>query len=246
MNCRRCEHLMPLYVEGDLKSGLADQVSEHLDWCGKCNWLFDEYKESQSWLRSPSAPEFGDAELSALKAGILKRVAETTTRPSLFANLMQHWDRRQVFALSTAALIIAGVVLLYVFQTRVKIVVPIPQQGESRPNEGPKQPGESALADDTERASGPGVNKRHRQPKRRYIKAGRSEPALARRVVEPNGSEARSAAETTRVPTVDSSARFAGAPAVLRIEIQTSDPNIRIIWFAPKETDSHQAKPATD
>ena len=28
MNCRRCEHLMPLYVEGDLKSGLADQVAE--------------------------------------------------------------------------------------------------------------------------------------------------------------------------------------------------------------------------
>jgi hypothetical protein len=242
MNCRRCEHLMPLYVEGDLKSGLADQVSEHLDWCGKCNWLFDEYKESQSWLRSPSAPEFGDAELSALKAGILKRVAETTTRPSLFANLMQHWSRRQVFALSTALLIIAGVVLLYVYQTRVKIVVPIPQVADSLPDEQPKQ---QALDAGSEKASGPGVNKRHRQPKRRYIKAGRSEPALARRIVEPNGSEARSAAETTRVPTVDSSARFADVPAMLRIEIQTSDPNIRIIWFAPKETDSH-TKPATD
>jgi hypothetical protein len=34
--------------------------------------------------------------------------------------------------------------------------------------------------------------------------------------------------------------------SMTRIEIQTSDPTIRIIWFAPKETESHQNKPATD
>jgi hypothetical protein len=33
---------------------------------------------------------------------------------------------------------------------------------------------------------------------------------------------------------------------MLRIEIQTGDPSIRIIWFAPRETDLHQSKPATD
>ena len=242
MNCRRCEHLMPLYVEGDLTSGLAGQMSEHLDWCGKCNWLFDEYKESQSWLRSPSAPEFGDAELKALKAGILKRVAETSARRSLFATLMQHWSRKQVFALSTAVVIIVGVVLLYVYQTRAKVAVPMPQFADSQPNEEPKQPGEPALDAGTAKVSAPGVNKRHRQPKRRHVKASQAEPALARRVVEQNGSQA----ETAGVQTVDSSARFARLPAMLRIEIQTSDPNIRIIWFAPKETDSHQTKPATD
>jgi hypothetical protein len=31
-------------------------------------------------------------------------------------------------------------------------------------------------------------------------------------------------------------------PEMLRIEIQTSDPNIRIIWFAPKEVEG----PKTD
>jgi len=35
-------------------------------------------------------------------------------------------------------------------------------------------------------------------------------------------------------------------PEMLRIEIQTSDPSIRIIWFAPKETDSQQSRPVTD
>jgi hypothetical protein len=30
---------------------------------------------------------------------------------------------------------------------------------------------------------------------------------------------------------------------MLRIEIQTVDPNIRIIWFAPKEIDNPQTNP---
>jgi hypothetical protein len=30
----------------------------------------------------------------------------------------------------------------------------------------------------------------------------------------------------------------ANNPEILRIELQTADPNIRIIWFAPKEPNS--------
>ena len=34
-----------------------------------------------------------------------------------------------------------------------------------------------------------------------------------------------------------------GSAERLRIEIQTADPNIRIIWFAPKPTDMDAPKP---
>jgi hypothetical protein len=30
---------------------------------------------------------------------------------------------------------------------------------------------------------------------------------------------------------------------MLRIELQTADPNIRIIWLAPKETDTQELEP---
>jgi hypothetical protein len=245
MNCRRCEHLMPLYVEGDLTSRLADQMSEHLDWCGKCNWLFDEYKESQSWLRSPSASEFGDAELSALKAGILKRVTESSAKPSLLGSLMQQWGRRQVFAVSTAV-VIAGAVLLYVYQTRAKVTVPVPQIVDSHPSQQPIQPDPPALAAAPDKPSDASPSKRHRQPKRRYVRASNSEPALARQVVERNGSQAGPGEQNAPGQAVNRWADLMSSPAVLRIEFQTSDPNIRIIWFAPKETGSHQTKPATD
>ena len=68
MKCRRVEKLIPLYVERDLESGIADRISSHLDWCGRCNWLADEYRESQTWLRSSPAPEFDEAALNGFKA----------------------------------------------------------------------------------------------------------------------------------------------------------------------------------
>jgi hypothetical protein len=102
MNCRRVEKLIPLYVEGDLAPGIADRLTSHLDWCGRCNWLADEYKESQSWLRTSQSPEFDEAFLDNLKAGVLSRIDETSARPSLLASLMQQWSRRQILALSAA------------------------------------------------------------------------------------------------------------------------------------------------
>ena len=36
------------------------------------------------------------------------------------------------------------------------------------------------------------------------------------------------------------------SPGMLRIEIQTGDPNIRIIWFAPKEVESPNESPKSN
>jgi hypothetical protein len=48
----------------------------------------------------------------------------------------------------------------------------------------------------------------------------------------------------------ESQLRFAelptSQPEMMRIEIQTGDPGIRIIWFAPKETDSKPGRPVIE
>jgi hypothetical protein len=61
-----------------------------------------------------------------------------------------------------------------------------------------------------------------------------TQPAPNLIVQEPRAAsgESESAAQT------DSGAM----PEALRIEIQTADPNIRIIWFAPKETTAPAAR----
>ena len=116
MNCRRVEKLIPLYVEGDLESHSRERIASHLEWCGRCNWLADEFRESQSWLRSTQPPELDETFLDSFKAGTLKLIAETNSKPSLLSSLIQQWSRRHVFALAGAMMIIAGVFVFYIYQ----------------------------------------------------------------------------------------------------------------------------------
>lgn len=242
MNCRRVEKLMPLYVAGDLASGMAERLASHLEWCGRCNWLADEYRESQSWLRSTEPPEFDDSALKGLKAGVLRRIEETNARPSMLASLVQHWSRRHVFALSAAAVIIFGMAVLYVYQTRAKVSVPSPELVELNPGEETARPDRPGLLSSTERHQ-PSDGRAHIG--RAHIKR-RSDPALAMRAARRDESRASATSVAAGVPATNTNTGPGASPVMLRIEMQTSDPNIRIIWFAPKETDPHQTKPATD
>ncbi len=245
MNCRRVEKMIPLYVEGDLESRSSDRIASHLEWCGRCNWLADEYKESQSWLRSSEPPVFDDAFLTDLKRDVLKGVSNT--RPSFLASFLglwtQQWNRRQVLALGAALMIIFGVLVLYLYRTRVNDGGAVHElagqtEGDDRNNPAPPE-----LTPDTKSAPGASSSGRHRSPVRTTV---------ARRSVEPPRlSEANksSGTESPDKPHKEEKQMIPGdtfdSREMLRIEIQTSDPNIRIIWFAPKETDS-PTKPVTD
>ena len=239
MNCRRVETMIPLYVEGDLESRLSDRIASHLEWCGRCNWLADEYKESQSWLRSAEPPAFDDTFLTDLKRDVLKGVSNT--RPSFLASLLglrtQQWNRRQVLALGAALMIVFGVLVLYLSRTGVnngRAAREIAGQPQGEDENNPSPP---ALTTGTKRAPGASSEGRHRS---------RVGSTVSERTVEPPlFSEANKSPETDSpnkeiVPDATFDSR-----EMLRIEIQTSDPNIRIIWFAPKETDS-PTKPVTD
>jgi energy-converting hydrogenase Eha subunit F len=245
MNCRRVEKLIPLYVGGDLASEKADRITSHLEWCGRCNSLVDEYNESQGWLHSYEPPVFD--ELTGLKVGVLRRIEETSSAPSLLASLVQQWSRRQVFALSTAALIILGMVMLYVYQMRETVSPPTPELVELKLDSEPSPPYGPTPVGGPDQSPGTGLTKRHHQSRRRStVRASYATPTIAERVPAPVDSQDDSVTDPGGVRANETTLRTVDSPAPLRIEIQTSDPNIRIIWFAPKETDSHQTKAATD
>ena len=251
MICRRVQKLIPLHVEGDLRTSVANRVESHLEWCGRCNWVADEYKESQSWLHASQPPAFEETFLEDLKRGVMKRVAENNARPSLFALLAQRWSRRQMLALAATFVAVLGMVALYLYQAKLKgnpqmisEVVEQPRSAELKPARHP-QPQTA-----TGEAPGAGSNKRLRaSSRRRNFRSPAGHSVVAAQapkrtlVIQTSGT-----AETTNALTDQSSAQNGVANRtrdMLRIEIQTGDPSIRIIWFAPK-TDLHQSKPATD
>lgn len=240
MKCRRVEKLIPLHVEGDLAPGIADRIAAHLDWCGRCNWLADEYKESQSWLRSANVPEFEEADLNALKAGVWARIADATTKPSLLASLAEHWGRRQVLALSAAMLIIFGVVVFYIYQARMSVKPPVIEAKFEPPYTSPGQPGMTPPAVDQGPSKEAGSSKSSQAPNRARIKARSAAPMIARQaaVIPVRQPSLPEPPGTNAAETVEEIFDGYDSKGMLRIELQTSDPNIRIIWFAPKEVEA--------
>jgi|SRR6185503_8886371 len=242
MNCRRVEKLMPLYVEDDLRPALATRIASHLEWCGRCNWLADDYKESQSWLRTSTPPEFDSALLDSVKSGALAQIAANRQRHSRLAAFAEHWNRRQVFALSAAALIIVATFVVYVYQTRLKDTGNV-EAVKKMPDEMPADDRASNLNSATKAAPEAGfppersVSKRTRHSLKNFARTG---VPNEREKLDVAQSEAPGPPDAQR-PGVSSDSKD-----MLRIEIQTSDPLIRIIWFAPRESDSPPTKPATD
>lgn len=250
MNCRRVEKLIPLYVEGDLKPQVISRVASHLELCGRCNWLADEYKESQGWLRSSEPPHFDDAFLEGLKGAVLERTREISARPSVFAFIAQHWTRRQVLALTTACVIVLGVLLLYFHGTKVTVAPVVPDLAKQTPGDGTYESNNPNVMPAKKEVSENGFGARHRASKHR----ARIEPRRRAPLFEaPKSGQPPSSGITAEGPKTDSPEQkpfLIDGPRdtreMLRMEIQTSDPHIRIIWFAPREADTHSAKPVTE
>ena len=247
MNCRCIAQLLPLYVEGDLKSWLATQIASHVEWCGRCNWLADEFKESQSWLRSHEAPVFDEAFVGDLKRSVLKQVAEPGARVSLFSSWIAPWNRRQMLALAATFLLVVGMLTLYFYQSQARsnsnVVSRVSvSEDTTQKEERPAPAKESATGADSK-------PKRLAVKRPRSFKAHITDAAIASYNLEvpaPRTDEGV-VSQANSIEQVNSSADVpADSREMLRIEIQTSDPNIRIIWFAPKEIDHQPAKPATD
>lgn len=240
MNCRRVQKLLPLFVEDDLSSAATKRIAAHLEWCGRCNWLADDYRESQNWLRGTPPPEFDEALLDELKKGVLSEISAARQKPSMLALLARRWNHRQVLALSAALLIVFFAIFIYVYRSQRDV-----RSAQEQAYKGDKEqlPANGVTAPPGTGAA-PGAGLQHRRfssSRHRAIAHGASQVVL--RKTEANvlaRASNQSAPSTHGGDAIDSK-------GVLRIEIQTSDPLIRIIWFAPREgTDQHQFKPATD
>ncbi|HWP44615.1 MAG TPA: zf-HC2 domain-containing protein [Blastocatellia bacterium] len=253
MNCRRIEELIPLYVEGDLEGGRKEEMRSHLAACERCGALFDQYRESQAWLRSCSTPGFDAAFFDGLRESVLTGIEREQSRPSFFQLAAGPWRWNTALATAAALLLVLGAIAFYVFQAgtgngrgnREQVVTGPVRKDEPPPVNGNQEAPEAAPQPDP-------------RPDRRVVrhKPARREPveAASKDIEPPLISEAiETIPEIGEVDPVigpEAGAELIAPPAtppgMTRIEIQTSDPTIRIIWFAPRVTDSKLKKRTID
>jgi Putative zinc-finger len=242
MNCRRIEELIPLYVEGDLGEHGASDVRSHLHGCEACRGLVSEYEASQAWLRAAESADFDEAFVDTIRAGVMRELAAHETAPPFAERLRQWLAPRRLVAATAALLLIFAAVLLFVLASRSRVNQPEEQKAgiqqapavENRKESvNPEPDGKQATNQSGPRTPHLGASLRVRHTKRDAGRAAKPQEHL----IAQQPPDALPA-----VPKLDGNDASKSAD-MLRIEIQTADPNIRIIWFAPKPTAAERPNP---
>src|SRR5262249_30092248 len=155
----------------------------------------------------------------------------------VLASLARPRARRQMLALTAAVFLVFCALALCFYQAMTGNRSAIPKNVAQTPSD------ETDKLNDSSAAVGTGKTYRASFKALRHVRRAVSLQSLnshnQQKIVGARMNSSSGGADSLPVSEDDSQ-------PMLRIEFQTSDPNIRIIWFAPSRTDSHQSKPATD
>jgi Putative zinc-finger len=246
LNCKRTARMISLYVAGDLLGAPEREVATHLAACDACRRLAEEFSASGSLLtQACPPPEFGAEFYSGIRHAVLGQVAseQMQSKPWLFR---PRWLYATAFA---AIVIVSGVMLQHFAGNRRGVpqgVARAPQVSQ------PTSPPEVPLAG------------KHELPRKRSAQSSnalalanphfggtrKSDALVAAQAALVSGTQIEPAVQSSTSvgpvalesatlsggPSASSSSGRAPASEVSRIEIQTADPNIRIIWLSPRES----------
>jgi hypothetical protein len=240
MRCAQAEKLIPLFVGDDLPVEQAVELRGHLESCARCRRLLVEFEESRNWLINFSAPEFDEATLDGMRDRALAEIGRLEKRPRLLEWILPSWNPRFVFAASMAALLLVAASALIVYrQQRSPITKPGDTATDNRKDK-PESPAPVDRDNEQQRRDFRIAESKpnSRKPTRKAFKpALNKSPQVEIQQVEPDliaQTPATDQPDNTEASTND----LAENRKMLRIEIQTADPNIRIIWLAPKSDTS--------
>lgn len=202
MNCPEFETDIALYVGDDLPAERTPLVTAHLRTCAACRAFAAEMAECGELVHSLRTVEIAPARVDALRREVVARYVAHRDRPRWFSFFLQpRW------AAAALAVIAFGVSLGWISLSFRPIeeaarTFPVPSMVQ------PEQQTGSPIS--TNAPAAPQSQLRH--PRRARLAAFNVSKLI------PMKSEP--VAKTARV-----------APEPQRIEIQTADPNVRIIWF---------------
>ncbi len=210
MNCKNVEPLLSLYVGRDLDEGRSRLVAAHLQSCTDCTLAADEYVRARHLLQRYEPPFFSDEIYAGIREQVLNEIAREShgpVRPGIFSQLFLALVQPRMRWITVGLLLAISVIALYLNRKPSRQLPGNNQQVAVRtaePNEDRNESaGSSAFPD-------------KRRVRRATTRRSKVDSSTNDRVVQ-------------RVVRVS---QPSAAPAPLRVEIQTSNRNIRIIWLS--------------
>jgi hypothetical protein len=230
MNCKQLDELLPLYAGRDLDEKRTRFVGEHIQICSACARSADEYRETVELAQHFAPPDFTENVYASVRRLVMQQI-EDEPRALLLPQMFGSWFRPRIVWAAASALIIAfGFFALYLVVNRTYDVQPV---ANIHPAVNPEQPPElMATPRTTERVSPPSPVQPADEKRRRIHGFVNRSPHVAAKAPNPsragNSAKLRDPEATNNVPAADA----APGKSPLRVEMQTKDPNIRIIWFS--------------
>lgn len=224
MNCKDVQELLPLHVGGDLAAKQAHSLSAHLENCDACSDLAIGYRESFLLTKNVETPAFSSEFYDGIRQSVLSQIAQDSvkSRSWSFADLLPRTFRlRPEWAV--AALLIVAAFAFYFISNRDKgpvETVQTPAWNNPKPvvPSSPSNVGDPAVTPQEQpRTANNGTTRR--KPRQRNVARSVKEPTYT---APPVNSPEESVAASQPVPK---------SAEPLRVEMQTNDSNIRIIWF---------------
>lgn len=237
MNCKNVQELLPLYVSRDVEENRARMVTTHVQSCAECSGLVDKYRDSAQLLQEFAPPAFSDAFYSGIRQQVMREIepevpqGRLSTLTGLFTALFQP---RISWAVASALILAVGLFSVFFIanrgsRDRHQVEVP-PQKHEaivsSSPSASPARKNKPAVRPTSAAQAAVPMKRRLGSSAER-----RSSVASNKRPEQQIRSEAaRESNKLVEPGAVQSSEK------VFRLEMQTKDPNVRIIWLTPQRT----------
>ncbi len=248
MNCKQTEELLPLYAGRDLEEKRATLVNEHIQTCAACARVADEYRESIQLTEQFAPPVFNEAVYAQMRERVLREIETKAMAPAASQTIASLFLPRIRWATATVLLIVVSTFAFYFIMNRRNdeqlAEKPPPAKVQPEAKEPPNsRPQHDKLADLPPVLNTGGKNQQlagvppSRQKRSRNTLADRMNTVRAKSpdpisTAGSVSSQPGSAPGSMVSPHRDSAALV----KTLRVEIQTKDPKIRIIWFVQPET----------
>jgi hypothetical protein len=244
MNCAQIQKLLPLYAGHDLAQRREQLVTTHLQSCAACALAAVGYRDACELMHDFAPPVFSEDVYAEIRKNVWQRIEREPRSRSLFELTAVWFQPRLAWAAAAALLITISAVGVYFmikgFTARPPVIVNIPQPVGPRFEPGP------------ETRDGVPLNPGEGPPKQRQADVPKRQRKSDRMTAPDRGNSIAAYSSDAQAATIQSSSPVIGtdnlelgtrdAEKTLRMEIQTKNPNIRIIWFAltePKPSADH-------
>ena len=271
LSCKRIARMIALYAAGDLVGARRREVAAHLATCEGCRRLAEEFSLSRNLLAQAfTLPEFGADFYSGIRGSVLGEIARDrrVSKPALFR---RRWLYATAFAALVIAFGLMLQHFGSIKRQATRDLAIAPGGTDHRPL-GQEKRTNSSTSHATElpqpprnmpRLPGSSMTRANKVMALAYTRkqSGQSKPVedldgSAAAQVEPG--DRKQIGQATPLTSITSAVAIEPAPSsgesplspsprsasqLSRIEIQTANPNIRIIWLArrePEETNHAQ------